>query len=125
METVPNPTPPPTPIPPGTGLVDILKYLLSGMAGSGIGSKSLKGLVAAILAWWGVDKAKSFRDGASLSDVTKWQAEVSNRLERLEAYAVNPPTQPDPFEVRRQAAIRRQLPIPPIPNTNHVVRKVP
>jgi len=102
-----------SPIPPGTSLLDILKYLLSGSTGSSVGSKALKGLVAAIMAWWSVDKAKSFRDGASLSDVTKWQTEVSNRLERLEAYAVAPPTQPDPFEFRKQAAIRRQTPIPP------------
>lgn len=102
-------------IPPGTTLLDILKYLLG--SGTGLGSKAVKAIVAAVIAWWGVDKAKSFRDGASLSDVTRWQAEVSNRLERLEAYAVAPPTQPDPFEVHRNAAIRRLDP-PPMPPTN-------
>jgi hypothetical protein len=107
-------TPPPASIPPGTTLADILRYLL----GTGIGSKSIKGLVAAILTWWGVDKAKEFKNGASVSDLTAWHAEVSNRLERLEAYAVAPATQPDPFEVRRQAAIRR--PIPPFPSTNRI-----
>lgn len=134
MDTPANQVPPvaPSPIPPGTSLVEIAKYLLSSRQGGGIkiGLTSWRAIIVAVLAWFANDKRLEWRDGTSVPDLKRrhaqlaeWHNEVSNRLQRLEDYALAPPTQPTALDALRLRA--SQFPGIPGVTNSYPIQRVP
>lgn len=92
-------------IAPETSLLDIGKYLLSKTGKGKSGLKTWRAVVAAALAYMANEKWGEVQKGTTTTEISKkqqrlieWHNDVSNRLQRLEAYAVAPPN--SPFKLR-------------------------